>query len=302
VILCVAVSATLPFWASRYWSLLFLMFFLYLALAQAWNLLGGYSGLVSLGQQSFIGLGGYTVAVLSVYYGVPIWFCLPIAGVVAGMFGLVISGPLFRMRGEYFAVASWIVSESLSILFSNWAYVGYGSGMFIKPAYSLSLTQMYYAGLCVAVAAVITVCGVLTSKTGLGLMAACDNETAAGIAGVDVTRCRLYSFLVSALLTGVAAGLLYSYQVFIQPYKAFGIEWTVRIVFIVVIGGIGSIEGPIIGAAILVCLQQYFSDYPSAGLLLMGLTAMLCMLLAPRGIAGLIREKTGLELFPIRYG
>jgi branched-chain amino acid transport system permease protein len=155
------------------------MFFLYLAMAQAWNLLGGYSGLVSLGQQSFIGLGGYTVAVLSLHYGVPLWLCLPAAGLVAVLFALVISIPLFRMRGAYFAVGSWIVSEALAIAFSNWAYVGYGSGLFIRPAYSLSLRQLYYIGMVVGIGAVGVVYCVLRSKLGLGLIAIRDNERVA---------------------------------------------------------------------------------------------------------------------------
>jgi branched-chain amino acid transport system permease protein len=277
-----------------------LLFFLYVAMAQAWNLLAGYSGLVSLGQQSFIGLGGYTVAVLSLYYGVPVWLGLPAAGLVAVLFAILISSPLFRMKGAYFAVGSWVVSEALAIAFSNWAYVGYGSGLFIKPAYTLSLHQLYYIGMAIGVASVSAVYLVLRSKLGLGLIAMRDNESTAEACGVNVAFCKLWGFVIAAFITGIAAAVLYSHQIFIEPYRAFGIEWTVRLVFIVVIGGIGTIEGPLFGAAIMIALQQIFADYHSVSLLLMGLSAIMLMLAAPQGVAGLIRESTGLDMFSLR--
>lgn len=293
-------SASVPLWASQHLSTVLFTFFLYLAMAQAWNLLGGFSGLVSLGQQSFIGLGGYTVAVLSGYYGIPLWMCILAAGVVAVLFALAISVPLFRMHGVYFAVGSWIVSEALMIAFSNWEYVGYGSGLFIRPAYALSLHHFYYLGMGVGVVAVVAVYMVLQSKMGLGLMAMRDDEAAAEASGVNTFRAKLCCFLLAAFITGIAAAIFYSYQIFIQPYKAFGIEWTVRMVFIVIIGGIGSLEGPIVGAFILVGLQQIFSDYPNVSLLLMGASAIALILVAPHGIAGLVRQKTGWQLVPLR--
>jgi branched-chain amino acid transport system permease protein len=292
--------AAAPLWASDYWIVLLLTFFLYLAMAQTWNLLAGFSGLVSLGQQSFVGLGGYAVAVLSMYHGVPLWLCIPAAGIVAVLFGLLISFPLFRMRGAYFAVGSWIVAEALGIAFSNWAYVGYGSGLFIRPAYTLSLQQVYYLGMAVGIATIAAVYALLLSSTGLGLMAMRDDEAAAEACGVNVFRCKMICFLLAAFITGIAAAVLYSHQIFIQPYKAFGMEWTVRMVFIVIIGGIGLIEGPIVGALIMVGLQQIFADYHNFSLLFMGVTAIALTLLAPQGIAGLIRRKTGWEAFPLR--
>jgi branched-chain amino acid transport system permease protein len=178
--------------------------------------------------------------------------------------------------------------------------VGYGSGLFIRPAYTLSLHQLYYIGMVVGIGAVAAVYFVLRSKLGLGLIAIRDNEGAAEAFGVNVFHCKLFSFLIAAFITGIAAAVLYSHQVFIEPYKAFGIEWTVRLMFIVVIGGIGCIEGPILGAAIMVGLQQVFADYHNVSLLLMGSSAIALMMVAPKGIAGVIRENTGLELFPLR--
>ena len=151
IVLVVLGLITLPYWASRYWVLVVLLFSLNLALSQMWNLLAGYSGLISLGQQAFIGLGGYALAVFSIYYGFPIWLSIIIGGTVSVLFALLISAPIFRMRGVYFAIGTWTVAEILRILFSNWKYVGYGMGLFIKPAYELSFNTIYFAALGVGI-------------------------------------------------------------------------------------------------------------------------------------------------------
>ena len=290
----------LPYWASRYWVLVALLFCLNLALAQMWNLLAGYSGLISLGQQAFVGLGGYTLAVFSMYYGFPIWLSILIGGIISVLFALLISAPIFRMRGVYFAIGTWTVAETLRILFSNWKYVGYGMGLFVKPAYTLTFNTIYYAGLFVGVASVALVYFLLRSKLGLGLMAMRDDETASETLGVDIFRTKLTCFLLAAGVTGVVSGVLYLHNIFIQPFSAFGIDWTVRLVFITIIGGIGTIEGPIIGAFIYVFLQQWLSEYPSVSLLILGVIAIGVILVAPKGIMGTIQERLGFEILSPR--
>lgn len=290
----------LPYWASRYWVLVALLFCLNLALAQMWNLLAGYSGLISLGQQAFVGLGGYSLAVFSMYYGLPIWLSILIGGIISVLFALLISAPIFRMRGVYFAIGTWTVAETLRILFSNWKYVGYGMGLFVKPAYTLTFNTIYYAGLFVGVASVALVYFLLRSKLGLGLMAMRDDETASETLGVDIFRTKLTCFLLAAGGTGVASGVLYLHNIFIQPFSAFGIDWTVRLVFITIIGGIGTIEGPIIGAFIYVFLQQWLSEYPSVSLLILGVIAIAVILVAPKGIMGTIQERLGFEILSPR--
>jgi len=292
--------ACLPYWASRYWVLVGLLFSLNLALAQMWNLLAGYSGLISLGQQAFVGLGGYTLAVFSMYYGFPIWLSILIGGIISVLFALLISAPIFRMRGVYFAIGSWTVAETLRILFSNWKYVGYGMGLFVKPAYALSFNTIYYAALFVGVASVALVYFLLRSKLGLGLMAMRDDETSSETMGVDIFRTKLTCFVLAAGVTGVVSGVLYLHNIFIQPFSAFGIDWTVRLVFITVIGGIGTIEGPIIGAFIYVFLQQWLSEYPSVSLLILGVIAIAVILVAPKGIMGTIQERLGFEILSPR--
>ncbi|HVN24734.1 MAG TPA: branched-chain amino acid ABC transporter permease [Syntrophorhabdales bacterium] len=300
IVIVALALASFPFWASRYWVLIVLLFSLNLALSQMWNLLAGYSGLISLGQQAFVGLGGYTLAVFSMYYGFPIWLSVLIGGAVSVLFALLISAPIFRMRGVYFAIGTWTVAETLRILFSNWKYVGYGMGLFVKPAYTLSFNTIFYAGLGMGVASVLVVYFILRSKLGLGLMAMRDDETSSETMGVDIFRTKLACFVLAAGVTGVTSGVLYLHNIFIQPFSAFGIDWTVRLVFITIIGGIGTIEGPIVGSLIYVILQQWLSEYPSVSLLILGVIAIAVILVAPKGIMGTIQERLGFEILSPR--
>jgi branched-chain amino acid transport system permease protein len=296
----VLILGIVPLMGDQYLLFFCMLFFLYLALAQMWNLLAGYSGLISLGQQSFVGMGGYVVAVMSNYYGVYIWLGVLLGGVFSALLGLFMSLFIFRMKGVYFAIGTWIFSEALLIWFSNWEYTKYGMGLFIKPNPNISMTEIYYASLIVGVGSVALVYGILKSKLGLGLMAMRDDEAVSETMGVEVFRSKLYCFLIGAFVTGSTAGILYIFQVFIQPYKAFAIDWTVKLVFIVIIGGIGTLEGPIVGAFVFVLLSQTLAEYFSVSMLILGAIAILVILIAPKGIMGTLQEKLGFEILSPR--
>ncbi|WP_258360998.1 branched-chain amino acid ABC transporter permease [Moorella sulfitireducens] len=296
----IAVLLTIPFWASNYTVSIFLLIFMYLALAQMWNLLAGYAGLVSLGQQMFIGLGGYTLAVLTELYRAPLWSSILIGGVISLIFALIISAPIFRMREAYFTIGTWLVAEALKIFFSNWGYVRYGQGFFITAAYQLTTTHMYYMAMVIGLGSVAVVYIILRSRLGLGLMAIRDNETAAESMGVEVFKAKLICFLIGAFVTSIAGSIFYLYQVFIQPYAAFGIDWTVAMVFIVIIGGIGTIEGPLAGVVIYVLLRQYLYNYAGISMLVLGLIAIVLIHVAPKGFIGTLQEKLGFEFLSPR--
>ena len=291
---------TVPIWGSQYAMLFFMLFCIYLGLAQMWNLLAGYSGLISLGQQSFVGLGGYTVAVLSSYYGINIWLAIGLGGVASVFLALFMSLFIFRMKGVYFAIGTWIFAETLLVWFSNWAYVKYGSGLFIKPPGNFSMESIYYASFVLGVGSVALVYIILRSKLGLGLMAMRDDDQVAETLGVEVFRSKLYCFLISAFMTGVIAGVFYGFQIFIQPYKAFSIDWTVKLVFMVIIGGIGTIEGPVVGALLYILLSQYLAEYSTVSMLILGSIAIGVILVAPKGIMGTLQEKMGFEILSPR--
>lgn len=292
--------ATVPVWGTEYLVLFWMLFCLYLALSQMWNLLAGYSGLISLGQQGFIGLGGYTMAVLSNYYGVPLWISVLIGGVSSGLMALFMSLFIFRMKGVYFAIGTWIFAEALMIWFSNWAYVKYGMGLFVKATPPPTMNEIFYAAFIMGVGSVVLVYALLRSKLGLGLMAMRDNEAVCESLGVAVFRSKLYCFIIAAVVTGTTAGVLYVFQVFIQPYKAFAIDWTVILVFITIIGGIGTIEGPIVGTLIYVLLSQLLAEYMSVSMFILGGIAIVVILTAPKGIMGNLQAKLGFEILSPR--
>jgi branched-chain amino acid transport system permease protein len=300
LILSLATLITLPFWASRYVMSVVLLIFLYVALASMWNLLAGYSGLISLGQQMFIGLGGYAVAVFSTYYGVPVFLSVLVGGIISVVLAILISKSVFRMRGVYFAIGTWIIAEVLGLTFSNLKYVRYGMGMFIQPAYKLPMSYVYYAALVLGVGSIILVYLLLRSSLGLALMAIRDDDAASEAMGVNIFRCKLTCFLISAFVTGLTAGVLYLNTIFIQPFEAFGIGWTVKLLFIVIIGGIGTVEGPLAGGIIFVLLQQFLSEYVGFNLIIFGTITILTIFFAPRGIVGTVQEKLGIEFLPVR--
>jgi len=291
---------TIPLWGSDYILLFGLLLCLYMAMSQMWNLLVGYSGLLSLGQQAFIGFSGYTVAVLTNYYGVYVWLSALIGGMFSVLLALFMSLFIFRMKGIFFGIGTWIFAEILLLWFSNWAYVKYGTGLFIKPAPPPSMIMIFYAAFIMALGSLAVVYLLLRSKIGLGLMAMRDNEEVSETIGVEVFRSKLFCFLVAAFITGTTAGVLYVFQIFIQPYKAFAIDWTVILVFIVIIGGIGTIEGPIVGSFLYVLLTQWLADYGHTSMLILGMIAITIMLVAPKGIMGTIQEKTGFTILSPR--
>jgi branched-chain amino acid transport system permease protein len=300
VIILLFTLAIIPLWASRYVENVCLLVCVYMTLASMWNLLAGYSGIVSLGQQMFVGVGGYTLAVLSMYYGLSIFLSILIGGFISVFLAILISFPIFRMKGVYFAIGTWVIAEALGICFSNWGYVKYGMGIFIQPSQKMSMSTIYYAAAIICVGSISVVYLLLRSNLGLALMAIRDDDVASEMMGVNIFRCKLTCFLISAFITGIAAGVLYLNTVFIQPFEAFGIGWTVNLLFIVIIGGIGTLEGPVIGALIFVILQQFLSEYVGYNLIMLGAITILVIFFAPKGIIGTFQHKYGFELLPVR--
>ncbi len=300
VFVFLSLLVTLPLWSSRYIVNVLLLILVHATLASMWNLLAGYSGMISLGQQMFVGIGGYTLAVSSVFYGIPIVISVFLGGLISAVLALFISLPIFRMKGVYFAIGTWVIAEALGICFSNWGYVRYGMGMFIHPAYRLSMSVVYYGALIMAIGAISLIYLLLRSKLGLGLMAIRDDDVASEAMGVNIFLCKFTCFLLSAFVSGMAAGILYLNAIFIQPFEAFGIGWTVKLLFIVIIGGIGTIEGPILGAAIYVLLQQFLSEYVGYNMIILGAITITVILSAPEGIIGTFQKKISFELFPLR--
>lgn len=308
LILLVIIMALAPWWAGRADLRLFGEIFLYLALASLWNLLAGYAGLVSVGQQAYVGLGGYAFFALTLLAGFHPLVAVLFAPIIGALIAAPVATLIFRLRGAYFAIGTWVVSEVFRLTAAQVSALGGGSGVSLPVSVVNSLASgrflreatAYWLALGVAVAVVGAVFLFLRSRQGIALMAIRDNELAAKSLGIDIWKTKFTVYLVTAGLTTLLGGLIFLQKLRISPDAAFSSnDWTAFVIFIVVIGGIGTIEGPILGTIIYFLLRETLSDLGTIYLIALGLVAILIMLKAPTGLWGLIRGRRGLELFPI---
>jgi branched-chain amino acid transport system permease protein len=277
----------------RSWILYLFLFFIYLSMANMFNLLCGYSGLISLCQPAFIGLAGYTVVIVS-WYGLPIYLGMIIGAIVAGAFALLISIPVFRLRGIYFAIGTLVVPEALKYLFLLWRPIGGtihggGAGYVLKGATEFSATEIYWLALGIVIASGVCMRIILHSSLGLGLESVRDNDRTAASSGVNVFKLKLYSFVIGAIITGIAGTIFYIYQSYIEPTSAFSVRWTMTLILATVIGGMSTEGGPIFGTVIVVFLHFLLARYAGINLIIQGTLLIIIMLLVPEGIMGLMR-------------
>ena len=294
------VLVAFPFVGSSYATSIFTLILLYMAMGQMWNLMGGYAGLLSLGMQAFIGIGGYSLTILSINYGVNIYLAVLLGAIISALFGLAVSPAIFKMSGVYFAIGSWIIAEALIIFFSNWKFVGYAKDWGIKTVYSMSKEQLYFTALVVGVISVLVVYGLLGTRTGLALMAIRDSVSAAEVMGINIYRTKLICYVITCFMTGLIGGVMYMYQGYIKPDTGFSINWTIAMTFIVIIGGLGTMEGPIVGAILYVAITQIMYNFPGMSMIVLGIIAIVVIMVAPSGIMGTLYEKTGFQLLSPR--
>ncbi|BCH08582.1 branched-chain amino acid ABC transporter permease [Mesorhizobium sp. 131-3-5] len=291
-----------------------------LTLAQIWNLLAGYGGLISVGQQAFVGIGAYAM-----FAGVILLGWNPVAAILlGGLAALALAVPTaffaFRLQGAYFAIGTWVIAEVTRLLIAQWKALGGGTGTSLPREATSNImgTDAIQAlfgvreaaardilayWLALALVVVVTGCiyWLLRSRLGLALAAVRDNVEAAQSVGVDVGRLKWAVFLIAAAATGLTGALIFVQTARISPEAAFAVtDWTAYVIFIVVIGGIGTIEGPIVGVLVFFALRSALADYASWYLMTLGLAAIAVMLFAPKGLWGLISARSGLHLFPVR--
>jgi branched-chain amino acid transport system permease protein len=292
--------------------------FYMLALAQCWNLLAGHAGLVSVGQQAFVGLGGYLLFALTIFGNIDPLLAIVVAGIVAGLFAIPTGLVVFRFRGAYFAIGSWVVAEVYRLAFAQIKQLGGGTGTSLPPSVTNGVAGIdwvrtlfdvrtpaardiitYWAGLALAVGTLAVVYLLLRSRRGLALAAIRDQEATAESVGINTTRTKLAVYVLVAAVTGMIGALIYLQKARISPDSAFAVlDWTAYVILIVVIGGIGTIEGPVVGVIVFYLLQRYLADFGTWYLILLGVIAISVMLFAPEGIWGSIAARFGLVLFP----
>lgn len=306
--LAVLILAAAPWWAGRADLRLMGEIALYLSLASLWNLMAGYAGLVSVGQQAFVGLGGYLLFGLTMRLGWPPLAAIAAAGVLGALVAMPVATLIFRLRGAYFAIGTWVVAEVFRLSAAQFSALGGGSGTSLTPEVVKALAEgrdareavAYWLALAVAVGVIGAVFALLRSRHGLALTAIRDNELAARSLGIDIWRTKFLVYVVAAGLTSLTGALIFLQKLRISPEAAFSAnDWTAFVIFIVVIGGIGTLEGPILGTLVFFALRETLADLGTLYLLVLGALAIVIMLKAPRGLWGLIRARTGAELFPL---
>jgi branched-chain amino acid transport system permease protein len=340
--LAIPLLFALPAVASRDLIQDLIFVFTMLALAQLWNVLAGWGGLISVGQQAFVGLGAYALFAGVTLAGLDPLAAMVLAGGAAALAAAALGPLMFRLEGPYFAIGSWVVAEALRLSCAQFKPLGGGTGMslpnaataemaglkWVQALFGMSLSAAGLANMTgtrwtaalfgirpaaardvvvywIALALVLVITSAIylfvRSKLGLGLAASRDNNAAARSVGVRTDRIRYWLWVIVAFATGLVGGLVYLQKARISPDAAFSVvDWTAYVLFVVVIGGVRTIEGPILGILVLWALQYNLSGYGSLYLLLLGLLAIAVMLFLRRGIWGSAAARWEIQLFPVR--
>lgn len=294
-----------PWWANRA-DMRFATEFLYvLALAQMWNLLAGFGGVISIGQQAFVGIGAYALVFFTMRLGLDPFLSVALAGIVTAILAVPTAAIVFRLQGAYFAVGTWVVAETFRLLVANASWLGDGSGLSITSAFR-GITPWWrdasslWIAVVLGMGSTIMLYLVLRSRFGLALKAIRDSEPASESLGVKVAATKWAMYIASALGCGLVGALAFITKLRVSPDSAFSLDWTTTMLFIVIIGGIGTIEGPIIGAAFYFGLRWLLADYGSFYLITLGVLAIVIVLRLPQGLWGYLANRFDITFFPVQ--
>jgi branched-chain amino acid transport system permease protein len=281
-----------------------------LVLAIMWNLLAGYADIVTVGQHAYVGVGAYAFFGFAALAGLNPYLSIALAGLVALAIAVPTMLLVFRLRTAYLAIGTWVVAEFLMLAAGKLNAWGGGSGTSLPISIVLSfgrargdrLANIYWLSFGLAAVAMLATYFLLRSRIGIGLTAMRDNEEGAAAVGVNITYARILCFLGTAPFLGIAGAIITLQKLRIAPPASFSItDWTVLIIFNVVIGGIGSFEGPIIGTIVYFVLRQYLAGLGAWHLILLGTFSIVVILIEKRGVWGLIRRGLGDDLIPIAH-
>jgi branched-chain amino acid transport system permease protein len=271
---------------------------MFVALAQGWNLIGGFAGYASFGQVVFFGVGGYFTAVAMSHWHFSFWLSLAVSGLVAGAFGALIGLPLLRLKGHYFAIATLGVAEGMREVVTNLPdLTGGGAGITIPTVGDQATTAylgndgFYLLFLAIAALSVLVSGLVSRNKLGFALRAIHQDEDAAGAMGINTTRAKVVAFALSGLITGLVGASYAFQQVTIFPERLFDVDITVLMVVMVVIGGSGTVLGPLLGAVLLQFLSEWLrQSYTEVHTLILGAIIIVAVVLLPQGLVNYVRE------------
>jgi branched-chain amino acid transport system permease protein len=282
-----------------------ILFFMFSVMAVAWNIMGGYAGMFSFGQVAFFGIGAYTSSFLLITYQVNPWIGMILGGLVAALVGAAIGYPCSNLRGHYFAIASIAFGEIVRTHFNNWKLIGAAEGLSLPMNQEGLLSFMfntskipYYYIIFIFLLIAVAVCYFISiSKIGYYLRAIKESHEVAKVLGINVVGYRLIAIMVSAFLTAMAGTFYAQYVLYIDPESVMPLPISVQLVLISMLGGAGSVMGPVIGAAILIPLAEItrvWLGYKGTGMdmLIYGFLITLISVYQPKGVWGLVSNWT----------
>ncbi len=296
--------AALPWYASFATQRLLVEAFTLFVLAMSWNLLAGYGGMVAIGHHLFVGVGAYALFAICSHTGLNPWMAWPAAGLITAAVAVVVAVPLLRLHGAYFAVATWVMAEMFRIGTLNTEWLGAGAGLPLTVMREFGRFErnagVYWSALAIAIATLLAAHRLLTGRVGLALMSQRDAPQAADANGVPVQRTRLTLWVVAATLAGLASGVAHMNILQVSPDASYSLHWTAAALFIVVLGGIGTLEGPILGVLVYMILRENFAELGAWYFIGLGLLAMAVMVAAPGGLWGWLSGCGLPSVFPVR--
>ncbi|MDP2726777.1 MAG: branched-chain amino acid ABC transporter permease [Dehalococcoidia bacterium] len=305
IAIIVLVAAAMPFILPNPYIIgVMVLLLLYITLATAWNLIGGYAGQASLGHAAFMGLGAYAMAILSQRFGISPWLGMAIGTLFATALSYPIGYICFRLRGVFFIMVTLAMAEILREISLNWVDLTNGArGMMVPPLFAdVGKADYYWLALGIALLSILTTYIVTRSKLGYNLIAIREDERAAAAIGINTDQSKQMALAISAFFTGMIGAFYASYIRYIDPDVLFGIRFSLEMIFMPIVGGASTIIGPIVGALLLGLSAEYFRTiFKEANLLIYGVMLVLAMLVMPGGIVGEIkrlsrwaRKRTGL--------
>ena len=302
VVLAIALLAFPLVFKKPFPQRMMILIFMNALMAEAWNILGGYAGQVSLGHAVFFGLGAYTSSFMLIQWGITPWLGMVVGILIVVVVSIIIGYPCFRLGGHYFVIATIAVGEIVAIIFLNWKLMGGAIGLFL-PLQDDSLLHFQFSGkapyyyiiLVMLVVTVFIAYWIEKSKLGFYFRAIKNDPDAARSLGIDLTKYKLMAMIISAALTAMAGTFYAQYVLFIDPHTVLPLMLSVQMCLIPVLGGTGTIAGPIIGSIILIPMAEY-TRVQLAGkvsglhLLIYGFLIMVIAVFQPAGLMGLVQR------------
>ncbi len=306
ILIGLALSLAVPWIIGSAYHYVLIMMILYAYLATAWNILGGITGQLSLGHSMFFGIGAYFSSVLSVYFGFNPWFGMIVGGIAAALLGLFIGVLSFHygLKGPYFALVTIAFSQAVLTLFLNIDFFGAASGFKIplKPSSFIDLQfssklPYYYIGLSMLIFILLITRWIQRNQIGHYFMAIRDNEELAQGLGVNLIRYKVLATVISAFFTGVAGTFYAQYFLYIDPRDVVGIELSIELALFSIVGGSGTLFGPMLGAFTLTLFGELTrtligAEWGGGHVMIYGLILMLVIIFVPKGIMGFVRERS----------